>query len=255
MKLGRKPRKFDQRIPHLSSLMAAVRHQLPAPPMEIDYTKKMPRNFGMMLNDYLGDCTCAALYHARQVWSFNASGGEITEPDKNVEQLYHEACGYVPGDASTDQGGVEQDVLKFLMNTGMPIGKVGERDKILAFIEVDCRNLDDLKRVIADCGVAYIGVEVPQSVMDNSDDTSKPWAHSNNDKVVGGHAVVLIGYDLDFFYCISWGQVYKITHNFLGYYLDEAYAIADPTWINATGKTPLGMTKEALIHVMKALKA
>ena len=82
-KLGRLLRTYDPRIPHLSALRAG--QTPPTPPASIDYTKGMPANLGMMLNDTLGDCTCAAVYHAIQVWSFNALKKIDTEPDSDVE--------------------------------------------------------------------------------------------------------------------------------------------------------------------------
>lgn len=253
-KFGRNPRTFNPAIPHMSALLAG-RKMLPAP-VSCDYTKGMPDDFGEMENDSLGDCTCAAYYHARQVWSFNAKGAEITESDSDVVLLYEQACGYDPTNPSTDQGGVEQDVLTYLLNTGAPITTPAGAsfNKILAFLEVDFRNLDDLKRTIYDCGVAYIGINVPQSVMDNVDDPTKPWDITGDNTSVGGHAVVLTGYTVDGFTCISWGQRYTITPAFLGTNMDEAYAIADPEWIAATGKTPLGMSVQDLEAQMAALK-
>src|SRR5215813_7728047 len=91
-KLGRTPRSYNPRIPHLSAILAGK--QVPPPPPSVNYSGKMPADFGMMMNDTLGDCTCAAFYHAIQVWSFNAKNKEVTEPDKDVEQLYIQACGY-----------------------------------------------------------------------------------------------------------------------------------------------------------------
>jgi hypothetical protein len=77
-KLGRLHRTYDPRIPHMSALLAG---QTPAPPpAAIDYTKGMPQNLGMMLNDTLGDCTCAAFYHALQAWSFTSYRGAATTP-------------------------------------------------------------------------------------------------------------------------------------------------------------------------------
>ena len=95
-KLGRLHRSYDPRIPHLSALLAGK--TLPPPPAQVDYTKGMPTNLGMMLNNTLGDCTCAAVYHAIQVWTFNATKGKSmeTEPDSDVEKLYELACGYKP---------------------------------------------------------------------------------------------------------------------------------------------------------------
>ncbi|MGH7838822.1 MAG: hypothetical protein ACREQC_13510 [Candidatus Binataceae bacterium] len=122
-KLGRMPRSFDPRVPHMSALAAGK--TLPPPPPAVDYVGKMPANFGMMLNDQLGDCTCAAVYHAMQVWSFNAKGAEATQPDSDVLKLYEEACGYKPNNPNTDRGGNEQTVLKFLLQKGAPLGPNG----------------------------------------------------------------------------------------------------------------------------------
>src|SRR5271170_6620209 len=95
-KLGRLRRSFDPRIPHMSALLAG--QTLPPPPPSVDYTTGMPPNLGMMMNDTLGDCTCAAYYHALQVWSFDASGKIDTETDNDVEELYEKACGYKPSE-------------------------------------------------------------------------------------------------------------------------------------------------------------
>ena len=81
----------------------------------------MPADFGVMLNDQLGCCTIAAYFHARQVWSFNAGGMEITNPDSDVLFGYQKICGYDPSNPTTDQGGNEQDVLTYLLNTGPPV--------------------------------------------------------------------------------------------------------------------------------------
>jgi hypothetical protein len=104
-KLGRLHRSFDPRIPHYSALVTGKSVQ--PPPTEVDYTKGMPANLGMMLNDRLGDCTCAAVYHALQVWSFDATKGKSidTEPDSDVEKLYELACGYKPQNGGEGPGG------------------------------------------------------------------------------------------------------------------------------------------------------
>src|SRR5580693_1812272 len=88
-KLGRLHRTYDSRIPHLSALIAG--QTLTPPPPAVDWSKGMPANLGMMLNQTLGDCTCAAVYHAMQVWTFN-TGKMVTQPDSDVEKLYILAC-------------------------------------------------------------------------------------------------------------------------------------------------------------------
>jgi hypothetical protein len=254
-KLGRTARAHDPRIPHLSALLAGK--TLPPPPASVDYTKGLPANLGMMLNDTLGDCTCAAVYHAIQVWTFNASLGKSidTEPDIDVEKLYELACGYNPKTPGEGPGGNEQHVLKYLLKKGAPTGAAGKTsNKIAAFVEVDPRNVDDVKRTINDCGLAYIGFNVPANIMPPNAEPPAVWTvDPSNSKIIGGHAVVLAGYDANGARLISWGGYYTMTWPFFAKFVDEVYAIADQDWVNATGKTPGGISLTILEQQMQAL--
>jgi hypothetical protein len=253
-KLGRLHRTYDPRNPNMSAITAGV--TLPPPPPSIDYTTHLPANLGMMLNDKLGDCTCAAFYHALQVWSVNAGKKIDTEPDADVEQLYIQACGYNPRAGGEGPGGNEQKVLTFLLKTGAPYGPKGQsRQKIAAFVEVDPRNTDDVKRAILNCGVAYIGFNVPAYIMPANEPPLKVWdVETKNTQIVGGHAVVLAGYTATGARVISWGQYYTMTWGFFAKYVDEVYAIADMEWINAKGTTPGDLTLAELEAQMQALK-
>jgi hypothetical protein len=256
-KLGRTARAYDPRIPHMSALMMG-KPALPPPPPTVDNTKGMPADLGMMLNDKLGDCTCAAVYHAIQVWTFNTSGGKKmdTEPDPNVEKLYELACGYKPSVPGEGPGGNEQKVLTYLLKHGAPCGASGSTcNKIAAFVEVDPRNTVDVKTTIWNCGVAYIGFAVPASLMPPNAEPPLIWkVDPNNTQMVGGHAVVLAGYDANGARVISWGSYYTMTWDFFNKYVDEVYAIADPDWVDSTGKTPGGLTMAQLQEQMQALK-
>jgi len=256
-KLGRLPRAHNSSIPHMSALMAGK--PVPVLPPTVDNASALPADgLGQMLNDTLGDCTCAAVYHAIQVWTAAARGVEITEPDSDVQALYEQACGYNPADPNTDQGGVEQDVLTFLLKTGAPIQPSPAprvRHLIAAFVEVDPRMLDDVRAAIYECGVSYIGFNVPAYIMAQEPPAVWDVDPSADNSIVGGHAVVLTGYDASGFDFISWGKKYRMTFAFFAKFTDESYAIADPSWIEATGKTPGGLTPAALEAQMAALKA
>lgn len=249
-KLGRLRRTYDPRIPHLSALLAGK--TLLPPPTHVDWTANMPRDLGAMLNDRLGDCTCAAFYHALQVWTINASGTMATQPDADVEQLYVEACGYDPETPGEGPGGNEQAVLTYLMKKGAPTGPEGKgRNRITAFVEVDPRLTDDVKRTINECGVAYIGFNVPRWLLQSQ---PKVWDVQSGDATIeGGHAVILAGYDAHGARVISWGAFFTMTWAFFNQYVDEVYAIADSAWIEAKGTTPGGLTLGALVEQMKAL--
>ena len=218
----------------------------------------MPADLGMMLNDKLLNCTCAAFYHALQVWSFNAGrrslANILTVSNASVIQLYTLACGYDPKQPGEGPGGKGQQVLKYLLNHGAPMGS-GRRNKILGYIEIDPRQTEDVKRAINDCGLVYVGFHVPGFLGPQIHHLPKVWdVNPANRKIIGGHAVVLPGYNQQTLDVISWGRSYKMTWTFFRKYVDEVYAIADPTWINAKGKTPGGLTLAELETQMQALR-
>src|SRR4051812_8928976 len=105
VKLGRKPRIFNPAVPHMSALLMGK--SLPPPPRERNWGTKVEPDWGMMKNDELGDCTCAGMYHAMQLFSSLGRSHELQEPDQYVVRAYQEACGYTPGRPDTDQGGIE----------------------------------------------------------------------------------------------------------------------------------------------------
>jgi hypothetical protein len=251
-RLGRLHRTYDPRVPHMSALLAG--QALVPPPAAQDWSKGMPATLGMMLNDRLGDCTCAAVYHAIQVWSFNAGKSMVTEPDSDVEKLYVLGCGYNPKVPGEGPGGNEQKLLTYILNKGAPTGPKGQPPhKIAAFVEVDPRNTDDVKRAIVDCGIAYIGFNVPQFLMQGQ--PPAVWdVQSANTNIIGGHAVILVGYDAKGARVVSWGQFFTMTWAFFAQYVDEVYAIADSMWIEAKGTTPGGFTLDQLEQQMQALK-
>ena len=249
-KLGRLPRLFNPKIMHMSALMCSK--NIPNPPDSVDWTKGITE-WGMHMNDQLGDCTCAGIYNAVEVWSVNVLV-EKKEPDSCVLSLYSAACGYVPGDDATDQGGIEQNVLKYIMDNGIPLSD-GTRDKIIGFVEVDPRNVNDVKVTINDFGVAYIGFDVPNSIYDENGEPKSVWEYDPNDsKIEGGHCIIAVKYDNEYVTIISWGSIYKMSWEFFTKYTDECYAIVSPDWISATGKDPLGMTVSDLESLMSAIK-
>ena len=254
-KLGRQARAHNKKIPMLHDLLEGMAIEPVAP--SVDYTKDMPANLGIMKNDTLGDCTCAAFYHAVQVWTYNSTKTMLTEPDLDVVDLYEQACGYKPQQGGEGPGGNEQHVLTYLLKTGAPWGLNGkQRHKITSFVEVDVKNLDNVKRTIYDCGVAYIGFNVPQYIVPQGAEPLAVWdvEPGADNTIVGGHAVVLAGYDANGAKVISWGQYYTMTWAFFDKFVDEAYAITDSEWTKGN-TTPGGLSLERLVQAMQPLKA
>jgi hypothetical protein len=241
MRLGRKAIKTDSRTLALGKYLTPG---LPPPPAQADWTKGIA-SWGMMLNDKLGDCTIAGAAHAVQVWTAN-NGDMSTVPDATVQTFYSQWDGYVPGDASTDNGGVELDVL----NDWKKNGFAGH--PLEAFADPKVANLDQVRQSIALFGGVYIGLSLPVTAQKQDVwDVARRGGAKAKPGSWGGHCVFVPKYDEKTFTCITWGQLKTMTVAFWNKYCDEAHTLLSPSWISAKGspggfdlaqlKTDLGM--------------
>ena len=248
-KFGRLPRLFNPLVPKMVDANAVLAP--PSPPPYIDYTVGMPADLGMLMNATVSDCTAAAVLHAQQVWSFNANPPMTNMTDTEAVALYSASCGYKPGDLSTDTGGDEQTVLTYWLKNQVA------GNQLAAFIEIDVKDTDAVKRAIYESGVVYIGFDVPAWLQGAAQHPASTWdvqPHADN-TIIGGHAVVLAGYDAVSVRVISWGSYYTMTWAFFGQFIDECYQLADAAWIKQTGQSPGGLSLAALEAIMKPLRA
>ena len=243
-KLGKLAARHDERTLKLAKYFTA---ELPDPPAAVDWTSGIT-DWGVMLNDNLGDCTIAGCGHAEQVWSA-ARGGEYTFPDSAILQKYEQWCGYVKGDSSTDQGGVEIDVLNNWRRASF------WSHKLFAYADVNPTNIKEVCQAIENFGGVYIGVQLPISVQGATEWTTAPSSDNPSDMLPGswgGHCVFVCKYRTEngkiIFTCISWGGLIDITEDFWLYndpsngpYIDEVHVLLAPEFFSLkTGKTPLG---------------
>ena len=244
-KLGRLPRTHDRRIPRLEVSQGLT---LPA---TVNYATGMPANLGMALNDQLGDCVEAAAAHSIQTWTFNSTIGKnmVTPSDTQVEEAYELWGGYVAGNPSTDNGTIIQVALKDWLNT--PV----DGNQIVAFVEIATANTQAIKETIFSCGFVFIGFNVPSYMPENP---GSIWDYDpkGDNTIIGGHCVICTGYQTNGnLNLITWGSAdYQMTPAFFDKFCDEAYALADKSWIEATGKTPGGLTIAELEELMQAMK-
>lgn len=235
MKLGRKAVKTDSRTLQLGKYLTPG---LPPPPPTADWTKGVT-SWGMMLNNSLGDCTIAGVAHAVQVWTEN-SGTIKTVPDSTVESYYEKWDGYVPGNPSTDKGGVELDVL----NDWKKQGFAG--NALAAFADPKVANLDEIRQSIALFGGVYIGMSLPITAQTQAvwDVVPKGGAKAKPGSW-GGHCVFVPKYDQKTFTCITWGELKTMTVAFWNKYCDEAHTLLSPVWLSAKG-SPSGFNMAQL---------
>lgn len=238
--------KFGRNAPHSSDTHPRLRvaqflnaAKLPSTPSTVDYVSKV-NGWPVYLNDQIGDCTCAAVGHIIEAATAYGQGTTVEISDKDVLKAYEAVGGYVPGDPSTDNGAVMQDVLSYWRKTG-----VGGH-KILAFAEVDVTNLNEVYAALYLFGHVYIGVNFPQSAMDQFD-AGKPWTVVARDGgIIGGHAVDLGWRDGAALEVITWGRVQGLDEAWWHKYVEEAWIAITPEWVNAAGSSPEGIDVAAL---------
>lgn len=225
--LGRLPRAHDADVPVVHAQAEWIESPIPD---AIDYAHGMPGNLGYLLNDDLGDCTAAAFYHARQVWTFHRDGRMEEERWLDALVLYAKCAHYRVNRPQTDNGAVEQHVLKYVVDVGAPIENCTTIDRVRGFAEVRKDDIDGVKRTIYNFGVAYIGFKMPEYIY-RRPTLPKEWEFDPRaTRIEGGHAVVLTGYDGGGAMFISWGARYKMSWAFFDRYVDEVYALIDDAW-------------------------
>jgi hypothetical protein len=239
VKLGAKPPRIDKRTLQFAKYAAT----LPPPPPSCDWTKGVT-SFGMMDNDTLGDCTCAAVGHGIQVASLNTPEGEVTPADQKILELYQKSCGYVPGDPSTDNGGVIIDVLNYNRQFGLGKfkrdgkKKIANKFRLYAYADPAVSNLTHIKQSIATFGMVDIGINLPLTAQAQTgtgvwDVVGNPNVDPNSfPNSWGGHSVVVVAYDAATVTCITWGQLQKMSLRFWNCYVTEAHALLFHPWLN-----------------------
>jgi hypothetical protein len=227
-KLGKLPVRHDPRTLKLKTFLKAV----PPVPASVDWGGKV-QDWKMLANDSVGDCTCAGAGHADMLWTANAAAQTAHPTDDQILSAYSAITGYNPADPNTDQGANMLDVLKYWRSTGIA------GTTIQAFVSVDWMDPKEVAAAIYLFGCLYIGVNLPQSAED-AFGAGQPWADTTDTNILGGHCVLLTGYDQGTVKLVTWGKEITATLEWLKTYCEESYAILTPAWIEATGQAPSG---------------
>lgn len=209
---------------------------LPAAPPSADWMSGVT-DWPMYGNDRCGCCTIATIGHAIQLASHYGQGKTTTISDQAVLDKYATLSGYDPATGANDTGLVVQDVLADWVKVGI------EGHKALAFAQVDLSNQAEVEASIAIFGWLYLGVNFPNSAMDQFN-AGKPWDVVRGAKIEGGHAIPAAFYQraaANKFKLITWARAQDMTLAFWGRYVEEAWAVITPEWLSAVGNTPTGL--------------
>lgn len=236
-RLGKRPARRDPRTLRLARYLKAG---LPAPPATI---APQDLTWGMMKNDALGDCTIAAAGHMEMSWTA-AAGSPFTPTDGAIVKAYMDVSGYSPCiGASTDRGAVELDVLNYWRQTGIA-GR-----QITAYGVVNPLDHYDVRQCAFIFEGLYIGLNLPSSAQDQDVWDVTPGMAPGS---WGGHAVPVVGYDVDTLTVVTWGALQKMTWAFWDLVCDEVYAIVSADQLAQSGTSPLGFNLSALLADLAA---
>jgi hypothetical protein len=215
---------------------------VPHVPKSHNLSRKTVKAFpelGMMLNDEIGLCTCAALAHMEQTWS--AWGGEPRRPtDDQVLEAYNRING------GRDEGAAMLDALKMARNVG--IGG----NPIYGFVAIDPQNLDQVRTAAFLFGGLYIGLMLPRSCQFQQvwDVTEGEGSEPNS---WGGHAASLVDYDHKGVTIVTWGALQRMTWTFWLRYVDEAFVILEQDYLGPDKRSPQGFSLQKLAADLKGL--
>lgn len=239
-KLGKLAPRFDRRTLSMARYFATGL----VPPAAVNWGSKV-LSWPMMLNDTLGDCTCAAAGHMVEEWTA-AETSEATPTDAQVLTMYEAVSGYQPGQLSTDNGAVMLDVLKYWRSTGLA------GHQIQTFGAVNPALLTDLKNTVALFGNAYVGLQLPATAQNQEGVWSVPNGLTGDGAPGswGGHCVPVMGYDAKGLILVTWSQIWRMTWYFFACYCDEAWAVLSPDWVSS-GKSPAGLDTAQLASDLK----
>ena len=236
-KLGKSAKKVDSRTLQFAKYVKGININVPA---TIDYTVGII-DWKMMLNNSIGDCTCAAIGHLIEAWT---KAGKIV-PDNLILAFYSAISGYDPVTGNNDNGAAILDVLNKWQKDGL------DDDKIGAYAEININDLNEVKTALYLFNGIDIGIQCPDSAQTQFEN-GQVWTVVPGAQVEGGHSIILVGFDGQNWLAVTWGALVKIDPAFLTTYMDEAYVTIDNDYLTG-GKTLEGFDINSLIADLKAI--
>lgn len=242
--LGKAMPVHDDRTLMLASYMT---HELPPHPTAIPVPDGI--NWGMLANDRAGDCTCAAIGHMVQYWSYVSKGQPHEVSDEEVLKLYSAVSGYDPATGANDDGAVVLNVLKYIKKNGF------SGHKIDGFADCEPGNIDHQKAAIWHFGGVDTGMALPLTAQNQKVWSVPPRGPRGDGERYswGGHSVMVAWYNLIGPVCITWGEVKQMTWEFWKVYCDESHAIVSEDWFNIYGRSATGLLLPELLADLQAV--
>ena len=207
----------------------------------IDFST-LVKEWGMLGNNRLGDCTCAGAAHIVMIYNALVGlGYTVTLAD--VERMY-EASGWNPANSeATDQGWTLEAAQEYLRTVGL----LGKPD-IVAGANVSLTNEDERQVAMELFGGLYKGAEIQEANMSQFQE-GKPWDYVQGSPVVGGRCFVEALSELGKGSGeVTWGTLQKATLAFEAKAVDEARVFVPVAW---QSRLPESVVEEGIVDFAK----
>jgi hypothetical protein len=234
-KLGKLPVRTDVRTLRLARYVD--RSKLPAPPDVLDETAHVA-GWPMYGNDRIGDCTIAAAGHMIEAWTAAGRGRAVEVTEAAVLSAFDRVKLVDP--ATGEEGAVVLDVLRMWRKQGVGRHRIG------AYARLPVHDHELVQTAAWLFGGLYIGLQLPLSAQRQ---VTWDWTGSMSGAAApgswGGHAVDVVRYGPGSLTVVTWGKLQDLTWSFWDRYVDEAYCILSPDFLEGT-KAPNGFDLAAL---------
>jgi hypothetical protein len=219
---------------------------LPTPPASTSYAALAASALAQMYeNDSLGDCVIAGVQHVEGLMTGNQPATPLLYTTAQTTAFYSAACGYVPGNPSTDQGCDIQTVLAYWENNGAPAGSA---HKPVGYLAVDPTNQVEVQTAIWLFQNAVPGIDLPDAWINPF--PSAPgflWDVAGAPDPDNGHCPPGIDYNAQGMVISTWAMTGVMTWAAVAYYCaaaqgGEMYTVISQDTLNAaTGLAPDGL--------------
>lgn len=255
-KFGKKPVRFDPRVVRMKDALSSVT-ALPALPTGLWMVDKNALNTtitpGLFGNDTYGDCVEVTKGNLTLLAQYLQQGKQIDITTQDILDAYWaEEAAEGDGNACClmnalsgkgwnnhpDDGLVMLDSMNYWVTNGLKCSD-GHTYQLYGFASLNPQNIQELQYSIYLLYGAAIGLQLPQSAMDQFN-AGEIWDVVSGSPIIGGHGVAGCGFDSVGPYCYTWGGTQHMTWDFFTTYVDEAYApvMSKDAWLATDPANP-----------------
>ncbi|AEV84966.1 hypothetical protein ACWT_3942 [Actinoplanes sp. SE50] len=168
----------------------------------------------------------------------NAAGRAANEADRSAQRPTPAQPISKHREAHNDFGTSLLLALKVWVHKDQPLA--GLLPEARSFLEIEPRNLDQLREAVLRFGGVLLGLALPQSIKDAQGTLRESWYVPGYGPVydatagsLSSHCVAITGFSQREFFCLSAGRVRRLSPEFVLTYADEAYTVTPPAALDA----------------------